>query len=120
MNKVFFFFSTHHQVVLDLLIHAVKGSVSVDHDHLGFFVSPGPGCVLVCADVFVTQAQRPQGRIGKYLKYNTQTVFPCTEPRQKATYIDSTNSISAVPRQTEYISANEKKAMQTHVQRCLG
>lgn len=34
--------------------------------------------------------------------------------------IVSTYSISAVPRQTVYSSANENKAMKTHVQSCLG
>lgn len=60
-------FPTHHQVVLDLLIHSIQGSFAVIHGHLGLFVSPGPGFELFSADVFVTQAQCPQGLVGKDL-----------------------------------------------------
>lgn len=65
------FFSTYQKVFLNLLIDLVESSLSVVHDQLRIFVFPGPGCVLVSADVFVTQAQRPQGRVGKFLKYKT-------------------------------------------------
>lgn len=86
LEKKFLFF-THQQVVLDLLVHTVEGSLSVAHSHLGVFVFPGPGLVLVCADVFVTQAQRPQGRVGKDLKSKTQTMFPSTGTKETATYM---------------------------------
>ncbi|KAF3848750.1 hypothetical protein F7725_015247 [Dissostichus mawsoni] len=45
------------------------GGVSVRHGDLRLFVSPGPGFVICRADVFVTQAQRPQGGVGKDLKH---------------------------------------------------
>lgn len=65
--------SSHHQVLLHLFIYSVKGGVSVDHDQLGLFVFPGPDLVLVCTDVFVTQAQRPQGIVGKVLQQQEQS-----------------------------------------------
>lgn len=73
-----FLFSAHQQVVLDLLVHSVKGSISVRHGHLGFFVVPGPGGILGGADVFVAQAQCPQGCVGKDLKHRTQTMIAST------------------------------------------
>lgn len=59
---------THQKVLLNLFIHPVQGLLSVGHGHLGIFVFPGPGGKLVRADVFVTQAQRSQGCIGKILE----------------------------------------------------
>lgn len=61
-------FSTYHQVLLDVLIDSVEGGFSVHHVQLGFFVSAGPSLKLAGADVLVTQAERPQGLIGKDLQ----------------------------------------------------
>ena len=74
----------HQEVLLDLLVHLVQGLLSVDHGHLGVFVLPGPGRKLVRADVFVAQAQSPQGGIGKFLQHNKETVVAFTK---KSTFL---------------------------------
>lgn len=116
-----FLFSAHHQVVLDLLVHAVEGTLSVHHGHLGFFVLPGPDLVLLFTDVFVTQAQRPQGRVGKDLKHRTQTTFPSTETKEAHMCTSSFLHVCrAKTENSEIHNANENKATQTHIQSCLG
>lgn len=78
-SQRFYIRFTHQKVLLNLLIHPVQGLVSVGHGHLGFFVLPGPGRKLVCADVFVTQAQSPQGCVGKFLQHRRETVVAFTK-----------------------------------------
>lgn len=66
----------HQEVLLDLLVHPVQDLLPVGHGHLGIFVFPGPGSKLVRADVFVAQAQRPQGGVGKFLEHKRESVVP--------------------------------------------
>lgn len=65
--------STCHEVLLNLLVHAVESSLPIGRDQLSLSVFPGPGFKLAGADVFVTQAQRPQGGAGKLLEQTTDT-----------------------------------------------
>lgn len=123
--KTRFLVSSHHEVALDLLIHAVEGCVSVHHGHLGVFVFPWPGCVLVRTDVLVAQAQRPQGRIGKFLKHkNTDCLLPQKQEEQLCTYmslfVQTVEPCGDRTQQQKHNSTNRNNTLKTHIQGSLG
>lgn len=100
--------STCHEVLLNLLVHSVESSVSVERDQLSLSVFPGPGFKLTGADVFVAQAQRPQGGVGKLLEQTPDRTVSSGVYRFRR---------SAVPRlQQRWETRAEKKTQNTHVQ----